>query len=350
MHDISKIDKNFAVDREIDKTGLTFRSAEETPFEIYGVFREGDRFRRMPEAVAETVSKGVLRLHDNAAGGRVRFATDSARIAIRANLHKIGKMPHFALTGSAGLDLYADGRYVKTFIPPFTVEGGYESVIELETAERREITINFPLYTGVNYLEIGLTEDAELWAPAPYRPLKPIVYYGSSITQGGCASRPGRSYQSVIERRLNVDYVNLGFCGNAKGEPEMGEYIKNLPMSVFVYDYDHNAKTTEQLQSTHEPMFLQIREANPDLPIVMMNRPNFYLSPAEQEGRAVIETTYQNALNRGDRNVYFISNEELCALCLDEGTVDNCHPTDYGFASMAKAIGDVLEEILNGLS
>ncbi len=350
MHDISKIDKNFAVDREIDKTGLTFRSAEEAPFEIYGVFREGDCFRRMPEAVAETVSKGVLRLHDKTAGGRVRFATDSSRIAIRAKLHKIGKMPHFALTGSAGLDLYADGKYVKTFIPPFTVEGGYESVIDLGTAERREITINLPLYTGVNYLEIGLSEEAEIWSPKPYRPLKPIVYYGSSITQGGCASRPGRSYQSVIERRLNVDYVNLGFSGSAKGEREMGEYIKNLPMSVFVYDYDHNAKTTEELQSTHEPMFLQIREANPDLPIVMMNRPKLYLTPAEQEGRAVIETTYQNALNRGDQNVYFISNEELCALCLDEGTVDGAHPTDYGFASMAKAIGDVLEEILNGLS
>ena len=121
-------------------------------------------------------------------------------------------------------------------------------------------------------------------------------------------------------------------------------------MSVFVYDYDHNAPVPEHLQITHEPFFRIIREANPDLPIVMMNRPKFYLTEAEKERRAIIETTYQNALKAGDKNVYFISNEELCALCADEGTVDGCHPTDYGFASMAQAVGDVLEKILNGLS
>lgn len=350
MHDISKIDKNFAVDKEIDKTGFVFRSAEEQPFELYGVFREGDCFRRMPEAVAATVSEGVLRLHDKTAGGRVRFATDSARIAIRAKLHKIGKMPHFALTGSAGFDLYADGRYIKTFIPPFALEDGYESVIDLGTAERREITVNFPLYSGVNYLEIGLGEEAGLWSPKPYRPLKPIVYYGSSITQGGCVSRPGRSYEAVIERRLNCDYINLGFSGNAKGEVEMGDYIKTLPMSVFVYDYDHNARTLEQLQETHERMFLQIREENPELPIVMMNRPKYDLSDTEKVRRAVIETTYQNALDRGDKNVYFINNEQLTALCGNEGTVDGCHPTDFGFASMAEAVYPVLKEIIDGLS
>ncbi len=350
MTDISLIDKNFAVDKEIDKTGLVFRSAEDKPFVIYGVFREGDCFRRMPEAVAATVSDGVLKLHTKNAGGRVRFATDSAKIAIRAKLHNISKNAHFALTGSAGFDLYADGKYVKSFIPPVTLSDGYESLIDLGTSQRREITINLPLYSGVQYLEIGLAEEAEIWAPAPYRPLKPIVYYGSSITQGGCASRPGRSYQSVIARRLNCDYVNLGFSGNAKGEPAMAEYIKNLPMSVFVYDYDHNAKKSEDLRVTHEPFFRTVRAANPDLPIVLMNRPKFYLTEAEKERRAIIETTYQNALAAGDKNVYFISNEELCALCADEGTVDGCHPTDFGFASMAKAVGDLLEEILNGLS
>lgn len=348
--DISLIDKNFAVDNEIDKTGLAFYSAEDKPFVIYGIFREGDRFRRLPEAVAEKVSKGVFGLHDRTAGGRVRFATDSDKIAIRAKMPVINRSAHFPLTGSSGFDLYADGKFVKSFRPPFTMEEGYESLLELGEAKRREITINFPLYSSVNFLEIGLSEGAEIWEPAPYRPLKPIVYYGSSITQGGCASRPGRSYQSVIERRLNCDYINLGFSGNAKGEQIMADHIKNLPMSVFVFDYDHNAHRAENLLETHEPFFRTVREANPDLPIVMMNRPKFYLTEAEKERRAIIETTYQNALKAGDKNVYFISNEELCALCADEGTVDGCHPTDFGFASMAIAIGDVLEKILNGLS
>lgn len=350
MTDISKIDKNFAVDKEIDKTGLTFYDAEETPFEIYGVFREGDCFRRMPSAVAETVSEGVLGLHHRTAGGRVRFRTDSDKVAISAELHSVTKSAHFSVTGKTGFDLYVDGAFVKTFVPPAEVEKGYESLLMVPGDGVREICINFPLYSGVKKLYIGLQESAVVYAPTPYKPLKPIVYYGSSITQGGCASRPGRSYQSVLERQLNVDYVNLGFSGNAKGEVEMGEYIKNLPMSVFVYDYDHNAKTVEQLQSTHERMFLQIREANPDLPIVMMNRPKYFLDEKEKERRAVIETTYQNALARGDQNVYFISNEQLTALCGNEGTVDGAHPTDFGFASMAEAVYPVLKEIIDGLS
>lgn len=264
--DISLIDKNFAVDNEIDKTGLAFYSAEDKPFVIYGVFREGDCFRRMPEAVAASVSQGVLRLHNKNAGGRVRFATNSSKIAIRAKLHNVGKMAHFALTGSAGFDLYADGKYVKSFVPPVTLNDGYESLLDLGEAKRREITINLPLYTGVNYLEIGLSEEAEIWEPAPYRPLNPIVYYGSSITQGGCASRPGRSYQSVIERRLNCDYINLGFSGNAKGEPEMADYIKNLPMSVFVFDYDHNARKPRICKEPTRPSSAPSARPTPTFP------------------------------------------------------------------------------------
>lgn len=350
MSSMEKIDKNFIVNTTIDKEDVRFYDVDQKPFEIYGVFREDGCYRRLPESVAKTVSEGVLRLHNKTAGGRVRFRTDSKYVAIRVEMHNVGKMSHFALTGSAGLDLYADGRYVNTFVPPKTLEDGYESVIDLGGTAEREFTINFPLYSGVKNLYVGLQETAKVEEPTPYRELKPIVYYGSSITQGGCASRPGRSYQSVIERRLNADYVNLGFSGNAKGEPEMGAYIKGLPMSVFVFDYDHNARTTEHLQNTHEPMFLQIREANPDLPIILMNRPKRLLNSRDVGNRAVIEATYRNALNRGDKNVYFINNERLTALCLDEGTVDGTHPTDFGFASMAQAVGDVLEEILNGLS
>ena len=350
MTDISKIDKNFAVSTTIDKEDVRFYDAEEPPFEICGVFREGDCFRRLPEAVAESVSEGVLVLHSKTAGGRVRFRTDSAYVAIRAEMHGITVSSHFAMTGKAGFDLYADGAYVKTYRPPADVKDGFDSVLSLPADGMQEICINFPLYSGVKKLYIGLQETARLEAPTPYKPLKPIVYYGSSITQGGCASRPGRSYQAILERRLNCDYVNLGFSGSAKGELEMAEYIASLPMSVFVYDYDHNAHLPSDLLATHERMFRIVREKHPDLPVVMMNRPKHFLTEAEQERRAIIETTVKNARDAGDRNVYFISNDALTALCLDEGTVDGCHPTDFGFASMTEAIYPVLKEIIDGLS
>jgi lysophospholipase L1-like esterase len=183
-------------------------------------------------------------------------------------------------------------------------------------------------------------------APTPYRITPPIVFYGSSITQGGCASRPGTTYDSMVCRRLDADYVNLGFSGNARGEEAITSYIKNLPMSVFVYDYDHNAPTVEHLAATHEKMFRAIREANPELPILILQRPVYRQNEEEARRLAILTATYENARASGDKNVYLITGEELMALAEDDGTVDGCHPNDLGFASMAKAVGEILEKVL----
>lgn len=300
----------------------------------------------MPKQIAETVSEGVYSLHDNTAGGRVRFITDSPYIAIYAKMTKVGKMPHFAFTGSAAFDLYADNEFVSTYVVPFSISDGYESVIHFNSKKMRDITINFPLYSSVKELFIGVKNQSVLSACKPYKVDKPIVYYGSSITQGGSASRPGMAYQSIISRRIDADYINLGFSGSAKGETEIAEYISSLDMSAFVYDYDHNAPTIEHLENTHEKMFKIIRQNNPSIPIVIMSRPKFRLTNEEEMRSEVIKTTYNNAITNGDENVYFIDGEKLMKLAGSDGTVDNCHPTDFGFASMAKAVGEILEKII----
>lgn len=350
MINISDIDPNFKVETKIDRQNITFYDVNQPPFGVYGVFYENGKFRRLPEAVAKTVSSSVYKLHTHTAGGRVRFKTDSGRIAIHADMPSVRKMPHFALTGSIGLDMYIrDGeqeRFEKTFVPPFDVVNGFESIHEFAGPRLREITIDLPLYSEVANLYIGIDKDAKLYPPEPYAAEKPIVYYGSSITQGGCASRPGNSYESVVARRLNVDYINLGFSGSAKAEPEIAAYIRELPMSVFVYDYDHNAKTAEYLEQTHEEMFQTIRRANPDLPIIIMPRPKYTLSPEEETRLSVIRGTYERAKEQGDKHVYFIDGKTLMALAGNDGTVDAAHPNDFGFASMAKAVGDVLAQIL----
>lgn len=346
MADFSLIDSNFKVETNLNVGDIRFYNVLNAPFHIYGVFYENGKFRRLPENVAKTVSNGVFRLHTHTSGGRVRFKTDSPYVAIHAKMSDIGKMPHFALTGSAGFDLYANNEYISTFVVPFNISDGYESIIYFQSKEMREITINFPLYSSVNELFLGVSEQATLCAPQPYRHEKAIVYYGSSITQGGCASRPGMSYESIVSRRINADYINLGFSGNARGEEEIAEYISNLEMSCFVYDYDHNAPTVEHLKNTYEKMFKKIRQKNLDIPIIMMSRPKFYLTKEEEERLSIIKTTYNNAIENGDKDVYLIEGSKLMELAGNEGTVDNCHPNDLGFASMAKVVGDVLEKIL----
>ncbi len=349
MMDIASIDPNFRVESKIDKPDVRYYDVKQPPFRIFGVYYDDGKFRRMPERVAAQVNPRVHVLHSNTAGGRVRFKTDSPYVAVFSKMPSIGKMPHFPLTGSAGFDLYVSEeteRYVGTFSPPFAIEDGFEGVLDFPDARMREITVNLPLYSDVSELYIGVSKSAVIEAPKPYLPLKPIVYYGSSITQGGCASRPGMSYESILSRRFGIDYLNLGFSGNARAEETIAEYISGLEMSVFVYDYDHNAPTVEHLANTHERMFRTIRAAQPELPIVLLARPKYRLTDEEKKRLEIIRKTYQNAKDGGDRNVYLIDGPTLMQYAGDEGTVDNCHPTDFGFASMARVLGDLLEKIL----
>lgn len=346
VSDMAQIDRNFAVESTLGKDDIRFYNVEQLPFRVYGVFKENGQYCRMPGKVAEQVSERVNVLYKKTAGGRVRFCTDSTYVAIKAVMHGVVRIPVLSHVGGNGFDLYADGEFIESYMPSIDMKDGYESLIDLKTKQEREILIHFPLYAGVTELYIGLEEGACVKEAPLYEGDAPIVYYGSSITQGGCASRPGMSYQNMLARRLNRDFLCLGFSGNAKAEDAMTDYIKGLTMSAFVLDYDHNAPTLEHLKNTHEKMFRGIRQAQPNLPILILPRPRYTLSKVAQERYAVIRQTYENALAAGDRNVHFIDGPTLMALCGNEGTIDGCHPNDLGFTSMAKAIGDVLEQIL----
>ena len=344
--DIAKIDRNFAVEVTVQREGLVFHDPREHPFALYGLFYRDGMYRRMPEDVAKSVSEFVGLQHTYCAGGRVRFVTDSPYIAIHAEFGRVCRMSHFPLTGSRGFDLYQDGIYRKTFVPPWYEEAGFESIYDVQETGMHEYLLHFPTYSEMPAFYIGLAEGCNI-RPAPaYRLSKPVVFYGSSITQGGCSSRPGNAYSNIISRRLDVDHINLGFSGNAKGEMEMAEHIASLDMAAFVSDYDYNAPNAEHLAATHERLFQCVRKAHPDIPILLLPRPKFYPSAEDQERAAIVRRTYENAIAAGDRNVYFLSGPELMALCGNEGTVDGVHPTDFGFYSMAKAIGDVLEKVL----
>lgn len=344
MNDFGSIDKNFVVESKIEKEGIKFYNCRDEQFDIYGVYYEDGKFRRMPENIAKTVSEGVARLHSNTSGGRIRFKTDSPYVAISVVLSTLSKKDNFAMTGFAGLDLYSDNTYIRTFRPPLDTVDRYESLLDLPGEGLREVTINMPLYSDVYELYIGLDEKAVIEKAEPYVNDKPIVYYGSSITQGGCASRPGNCYQGFITRRFNCDYINLGFSGSAKAEDNMIEYLTGLDMSVFVLDYDHNAPTVEHLNNTHQKLFKAVREAHPDLPIIILTAPKYILDDTFAKREKLIRKTYDDAVAAGDKNVYFISGKELMKHCRNEGTVDGLHPTDFGFASIAKVLGDLMEK------
>lgn len=347
MKRLDEIDKRFKVETKLNKDGIAFYSVLDEPFRVYGLIYENGKFRRLPEKTAKSVSEGVEYLHTNTSGGRVRFKTDSSYIAISAKMQNIGKMDHFAMTGSAGFDMYVRengvDKYNSTFRPPFDCRDGYESLFDFKSRAMREITVNFPLYSDVCELYIGLEGDAKAEEPTPYTREKPIVFYGHSITQGACAIRPGNSCASILSRWLDSDFINLGFSGNARGEDEMAEYIASLDMSLFVYDYDHNAPSVEHLALTHERMFKKIREAHPTLPIIIMSATTkehqLHMREARRE---VIKKTYENAIALGDENVYFWDGMSEFAPHEDYGTVEGCHLNDYGFFAVASSLKELI--------
>ena len=195
--DISKIDKNFKIETELALSDVRFYNVLEAPLTLFGVFFENGKLRRMPEAVAKSVNDGVLELHTNTAGGRVRFVTDSPYVAIVAKMPLMRRSSNLSFDGAAGFDLYekVDGEYTyrHTFQPPIDSVDGFESLYRANAEGTHVYELNLPLYSEVSSLYIGIREDASLSAGEAYFNRMPVVYLGSSITQGGCASRPGMS-------------------------------------------------------------------------------------------------------------------------------------------------------------
>ena len=196
-------------------------------------------------------------------------------------------------------------------------------------------------------MTVEIEDGAAIAEPTPYAAPLPIAFYGSSITEGAHASRPCNAYTAILSARLDTDYYNFGFSGNAKGQLPIADYICTLDISALVIDYDHNAPDPEFLQSTHEPFYRRVREQKPDLPIVFTTRPNFEYTPDADERRAVVRATYERARAAGDTNVYFIDGETFFGtseryLC----TTDATHPDDIGHQRMADVYAPLLADIL----
>ncbi len=355
--DIVKIDPNLKLASALEEKDIVWNNALGEPFRLCGATAQNSPdapLMRIPQEIAKSVSDGVAWLNRHTAGIRVRFATDSPYIAVKMEWGGFRFMGHMAGAGSSGADLYRvkDGvhRFVGAVFPGYNYEEvtqGVEGLIRVP-AEMTDYVLGLPLYNDVDRLYIGVKEGCRLTAGVEeYRNEKPVIFYGSSITQGGCASRPGNCYQGHLSRSLNMDYINLGFSGSAKGEQEIADYIASLDMAAFVLDYDHNAPNPEHLKKTHYNFYETVRRAHPDLPIMMISRPDYAGSWDANQRLAVIADTYHRAVESGDQNVYFINGADFFAGELaDSCTVDGCHPTDLGFYFMAQVIGPVLKRIL----
>jgi lysophospholipase L1-like esterase len=312
-------------------------------------------FDRLPRKAEGVVREPVWSLSRHSAGLCVRFFTDATAIHARWTLTSERlAMPHMPATGVSGLDLYVkhEGRWRWLGVGfPEKQTNSVPLAVGLPAGER-EFLLYLPLYNGVSSVEIGLPKEDALGTGNPYSGVrKPIVFYGTSITQGGCASRPGMVHTAILGRRLNYPVINLGFSGNGKMEPEMAKLFAELDPSVYVLDCLPNMVAAE-VTARVEPFVATLRAAHPETPILLVEDRNYthsFLLPAYRqrntESRAALRSAYDRLKQAGIPNLHYLAGEKL--LNEDgEGTVDSSHPTDLGFVQQADAMEAVLRPLV----
>jgi lysophospholipase L1-like esterase len=257
--------------------------------------------------------------------------------------------------GQTGVDLYADGVYRDTAIagrdskPSFAQE---HTFYKDRPRVDREITLYLPLYMPVKVLGIGIEADARVQPATRFALNKPIVFYGTSITQGGCASRSGMSYQAILGRMLNIDYVNLGFSGNGKGEPELAAAVSAIDASAYVLDFAQNNPTVDSLRQVYAPFIETIRTKHPDTPVLVVTpiyaSRESWAPDARLDGmRELIRSAAAQRIAAGDRNLQIVEGTDLIGPSRGAGLVDGTHPNDLGFEWMAEGLAPRLARMLD---
>jgi hypothetical protein len=312
-------------------------------------------FDRLPAKAEGLVRPEVWNLSRHSAGMAVRFVTDATTLKARWTLNSENlAMPHMPATGVSGLDLYVrdEGgmwRWLANGRP--TAKTNVTALYNNIPPGTREYLLYLPLYNGVTTVELGLPDGAMLQRGEPHPPghEKPIVFYGTSITQGGCASRPGMVHTAILGRRLNRPVINLGFSGNGRMEHALARLMGELDAAVYVIDCLPNIGAAEVAERTR-PLVQALRQVRPETPIVLVEDRTYsdaFLNASKRErsesSRAALRQAFEGLTASGERRLYYLAGARLLGDD-NEGTVDSSHPTDLGFLRQADAFEPVLRQ------
>ena len=340
-----------------EQEGIRWFDVRQLGVEGQGWTANKSPYDRLPAKAEGKVREAVWGLSRDSAGMCVRFVTEATTIHARWTLTKAKlEMPHMAATGVSGLDLYAkddQGRWRWVAVGKPTALTTAQKLAEGITPGQREYLIYLPLYNGVSSVEVGVPAANSIERAAAHSGdrAKPIVFYGTSITHGACASRPGMVHTAILGRKYGRPVINLGFSGNGRMEPEVTALIAELDAAVYVIDCCPNLGGAETAKLT-QPLVQQLRAARPTTPIVLVEDRIYtdaWLIASKQSrndgNHAALKKSFDELIAAGTKHLHYIPGSDLLGDDND-GAVDSSHPNDLGFARQAEAFDKVLGPLM----
>lgn len=354
---VAKYDPRMAAEKTVvDTNGVKWIDGRSLPLEGKAFADVEWFYDRLPANISTNVNGGVRSMKHHTSGMQFRFKTDSRTLKFRWKPYnqRLAR-DHMPSTGVSGIDIYRfDSKrgkwlYVKTGRITDAEKGG---ALDVGWTPNVPCLVNLPLYNGIRVFKLGIDENATIGAlPSRMSGVdKPVVFYGTSITHGGCCSRPGLSFVNWVGRDLDVPVVGLGFSGSGVMEFEMSEHLAHIDASCYVLDCLWNMSLHEKdrpgrsVECNYEPFIRNLRKKRPDVPIVMAEHCNVYGNARDDKDR-FIRGLYEKLIAEGWKDIIYLPNDEMYAGDF-EGTVDGVHPNDLGMQSMAKAFGKAVKKSL----
>jgi lysophospholipase L1-like esterase len=331
-------------------------------FEIIGQLPKTETYKRIPTSGEKSVGQSVWQLSKNSAGISVRFNSNSSKIKIRWTLNSNVYISFMTPIASKGFDLYAYTNQKWQFVGVAHPQGQKQNeatiIIGMES-KNREYLLNLPLYDGVSSIEIGIDEGTSISKPTQkiIDTSYPIVFYGTSITQGASASRPGLTYPALLERHFNKEVINLGFSGNGRFDKEIGVYIMTANPSIIILDCTPNSPA-ETIRKNLPELIDFIRSVNDTTPIFLVESIirdfAFFIKGGKttygtmdfiNEQNKALKQVYE-VKSKTEKNIYYVNSENLIGKD-HEATIDGTHFNDLGHFRAYELFRQEIEKIIS---
>lgn len=354
---IAKFDERMAIADIVVTNGVKWMDGKLLPIEGR-MFDDVDHYYdRLPSGVTTNVNGGVRAMKHHTTGLQFRFVTDSKKLTFKwVPYFNDLEMDHMPSTGVSGIDVYRYDEKANRWIYVKTgrIRDVKGATLQIPWKPGSACLVNLPLYNGIKSFRLGIEEKADI-KPLPPRKSgvqKPVVFYGTSITHGGCASRPGLSFVNILGRDLDVPVVNLGFSGSGMMEYEMSEHLLRIDASCYVLDclWNMGSKTLESkrkrglVEENYEPFIRNLRAKRPGVPIIMAEACDVFGGEPNVKD-IYTKNLYDKLIAEGWKDLYYLPKKDMY-FSDGEGTVDGCHPNDWGMMALAKSFGKAVKDAL----